>query len=71
MDIKSSLRQDAQIIREKYLKKPFPKGNVAVVELYLDNGISFGIGATSRAKSPISIPLSKSQGGQFEPIIDS
>jgi hypothetical protein len=37
----------------------------------LDNGVIFGIGATSRAKSPITIPLSKSQGGQFEPIIDS
>lgn len=29
------------------------------------------MGATSRAKSPINKPLPKSQGGQFEPIIDS
>jgi hypothetical protein len=66
------LRQDARIIREKYLKKPIPKGNVAIVELYLDHGVIFGIGATSRAKSPIAIlPLPKSKGGQFEPSIDS
>lgn len=30
-----------------------------------------GTGATSRAKSPTPIPIPKSQGGQFEPTVDS
>ena len=59
------------MIREIYLKKPFPKGNIAVIEVDLANGISFGTGATSRARSPTPKPKSKSEGGQFEPIIDS
>lgn len=59
------------MIREIYLKKRFPKGNVAVIEVHLANNISFGTGATSRAKSPTPKPKSKSEGGQFEPIIDS
>jgi hypothetical protein len=65
------LRLDANLIRETYLKKTFPKGNVAVIEVHLANGISFGTGATSRARSPTSKPKLKSEGGQFEPIIDS
>ncbi len=65
------LRSDANIIREKYLKKPFPKGNVAILEIHLTNNISFCVGATSRAKSPTMKPKSKSERGQFEPIIDS
>ncbi|GBF79059.1 hypothetical protein [Aphanothece sacrum] len=69
--IKTRLRHNAQIIRNLYLKKPFPKANVSIIEVYLENGISFAIGATSRVKSPVSIPQPKSQGGQFEPIIDS
>lgn len=68
---KIRLQNDAQIIRNLYLKKPFPKGNVSVIEVHLNHGVSFGIGPTSRAKSPVSIPKSKSQGGQFEPIVDS
>lgn len=69
--IKTRLRHNAQIIRNLYLKKPFPKAKVSVIEVYIENGISFGIAATSRVKSPVSIPQPKSQGGQFEPIIDS
>ena len=41
------------------------------IEVHLANGISFGTGATSRARSPTPKPESKSEGGQFEPIIDS
>ncbi|MGB5771363.1 MAG: deaminase domain-containing protein [Crocosphaera sp.] len=69
--VKESLGNDVVLLRDIYLKKPFPKGNVSVIEVYLKNGVSFCIGATSRAKSPVSIPKPKSQGGQFEPIIDS
>lgn len=67
----AELRSDAQLIRQKYLNKPVPKGNVAVIEVHLANGTSFGTGATSRLKSPVPKPKSKSMGGQFEPIIDS
>ena len=69
--IKETLEKDAKLLRDIYLRKPFPKGNVSIIELYMKTGIIFGIGATSRAKSPVSIPQPKSEGGQFEPIIDS
>lgn len=69
--IREYLSSDANLIRETYLKKPFPKGNVAVIEIHLANGRAFGAGATSRAKSPSFKPKLKSEGGQFEPIIDS
>ena len=42
-----------------------------MIEVRLANGISFCTGATSRARSPTPKPSSKSEGGQFEPIIDS
>lgn len=42
-----------------------------MIALHLTTGVILGIGATSRAKSPVSIPKAKSQGGQCEPIIDS
>ncbi len=64
------LRSDANLIREQYLNKPFPKGNVAVIEVYLSDGSSFGIGATSRAKSPVAKPKPRSEGGQFNAIVD-
>lgn len=47
------------------------KGNVAVAEVHLQNNIVFGVGGTSRGKSPTPKPNPKSEGGQFEPIIDS
>lgn len=61
------------MIREQYLKKPIGKGNVAIAELYLVGNIAFCAGATSRGgrKSPIPIPTPKSEGGQFEPSVDS
>ncbi|HBE16896.1 MAG TPA: hypothetical protein DEG17_10725 [Cyanobacteria bacterium UBA11149] len=71
MSLLERLRLGANLIREQYLNKQFPKGNVAVIEVYLSNGTAFGIGATSRAKSPISKPKARSEGGQFEPIVDS
>jgi hypothetical protein len=64
------LQKDARYFRETYIKKPIRKGNVAVAEVHLQNGVSFGAGATSRER-PISIPPPKSKGGQFEPTIDS
>lgn len=69
--IEENLRSNAKILRQIYINKPFPKANVAVIELYLKNGTAFGMGATSRAKSPSPKPKSRSEGGQFEPIIDS
>ncbi|WP_040957419.1 deaminase domain-containing protein [Planktothrix agardhii] len=69
MCIEERLRSDAELIREQYLQKKARKGNVAVIEVHLINGISFGVGATSRTKSPIPKPTSKSEGGQFDPII--
>ncbi|VXD23104.1 conserved hypothetical protein [Planktothrix serta PCC 8927] len=69
MCIEERLRLDAQSIREQYLNKRVRKGNVAVIEVHLINGISFGVGATSRTKSPIPKPKPKSEGGQFDPII--
>ncbi len=68
--IQEYLRSEANLIRETYLKNQFPKDNVAVVEVRLNNGISFCTGATSRAKSPTPKPRLKSEGVQFEPIID-
>lgn len=70
MNLVERLRLEANLIREQYLKKPFPKGNVAIIEVYLSDGTSFGIGATSRAKSPLPKPKARSEGGQFEPIVD-
>lgn len=66
------MKCDAALIRERYLKKPIGKANVAVAEIHLQGGIAFCVGATSRGgrKSPIDIPKSKSEGGQFEPAID-
>ena len=72
--MKEELSANAAYIRKKYLKKPIGKSNVAIANVYLSNdNVSFSVGATSRggAKSPIPQPLPKSQGGQFEPSIDS
>lgn len=72
--MKKELSANAAYIRDKYLKKRIGKSNVAIANVYLSNDdISFCTGATSRGKpkSPIPQPLPKSQGGQFEPSIDS
>lgn len=66
-----NLRKDAVLIRQIFLKKDYPRGNVAVAELYLAQGIVLGMGATSRAKSPAMEAKPRSQGGQFEPSMDS
>ena len=69
---KKSLPQNAEQIRQIFLKRDFPSGNIAIAEVHLEKGIRFGMGATSRASSPcqLSIPIPRSQGGQFEPSID-
>ncbi|MGA1283314.1 MAG: deaminase domain-containing protein [Prochlorothrix sp.] len=61
------------MIRQIYLRKPIGHSNVAIGEIYLDNGSCFGAGATSKGgrKSPIPQPPPRSQGGQFEPSWDS
>lgn len=72
--IKEDLRSRAAYIREVYLKKPIGKSNVAIADIYLSDGLAFCAGATARGKgkSPIAQPpLPKSEGGQFEPSIDS
>jgi filamentous hemagglutinin len=66
-----NLREDAGLIRRIYLNHDFPRGNVAVAELHLTDDICFGMGATSRAVSPAPKPIPRSQGGIFEPSMDS
>jgi hypothetical protein len=46
---------------------------VAVAEVHLQFNVAFCVGGTSRGgkKSPIPQPKPKSEGGQFEPTIDS
>ena len=65
------MRENATQIRQRYLKKPVGKGNVAIAEVHLQSDIAFCVGGTSRQKSPTPLPKPKSEGGQFEPIIDS
>ena len=72
------LISDAANIREIYFpeispnpNRPFPKGNIAIVEVRLEDGKAFGMGATSKARSPAPLPEPKSRGGQFEPAVDS
>ncbi|MBD2571022.1 deaminase domain-containing protein [Anabaena lutea] len=66
-----NLISDAANIREIYIEQPFPKSNIAIAEVRLEDGKAFGMGATSRAKSPAPKPEPKSNGGQFEPTVDS
>jgi hypothetical protein len=47
-----NLISDAANIREIYLRRSFPKGNIAIIEVRLEDGKAFGMGATSRANSP-------------------
>lgn len=72
---KEDLQNRAAQIRAFWLpNKPIGKGNVAVADVYLADGLAFCAGATSRGKgkSPIAQPpLPRSEGGQFEPSIDS
>ncbi|WP_204103859.1 MULTISPECIES: deaminase domain-containing protein [Spirulina sp. CCY15215] len=68
---KQLMSSDALLLRELYLKKKFPRGNVAIIEVYLADETIFCAGATSQAKSPSPKPKPRSQGGQFEPIVDS
>lgn len=69
--IREGMRQSASRFRKTYLSKPFPKGNVALTEVYLSDGVSFGTGSSSRVPGLAQKPLPKSQGGHFEPTIDS
>lgn len=71
--VKERLQQGATKIRDRYLNKPFPKSNVAIAEVHLNNEILFCVGGTSKGgkNSPIPKPKSKSEGGQFEPSQDS
>jgi hypothetical protein len=66
------LQAGAVVIRSVYLKKPVGS-NVAIAYVHLSKNVAFCVGATSRGanKSPIPQPLPKSQGGQFEPSVDS
>ncbi len=69
------MQASATLIRQQYLKgKPIGKSNVAITEIHLNNNVVFCTAATSKGgrKSPIpEIPTPKSEGGQFEPAIDS
>jgi len=74
--IEERLKNSATYIRDNILKKPIlkdrfpklPQGNIAVAEVYIGNVI-FCTGTPSNKKTLIPIPLSKSQGGQFEPTL--
>ncbi|NJL10870.1 MAG: hypothetical protein HC908_13790 [Calothrix sp. SM1_7_51] len=71
---KEELQAGAALIRGRYIGKPVGKGNVALAEVRLQANLMFCTGATSRGgrKSPIpQKPKSKSEGGQFDPAIDS
>ena len=68
---RDNLRGDAAQIRNIFLKRDYPRGNVAVAELYLAQGIVFGMGATSKIDSPAMEAKPRSQGGHFEPSLDS
>ncbi len=70
---KEDLQARAGDIRSKYLKRPIGTSNVAIADVYLSNNIAFCVEATSKggSKSPIPRPLPKSEGGQFEPSVDS
>jgi hypothetical protein len=69
--IKQRLREAAQQIRVRYLNRPLPHSNVAYAEVSIHNQV-FCVGATAKGgkKSPIQQPKPKSEGGQFEPIVD-
>ncbi|NEQ95717.1 MAG: hypothetical protein F6K30_03135 [Cyanothece sp. SIO2G6] len=69
---KEDLRSSAAYIRQVYLKKP-TGSNVAIAKVYLADSTAFCVGATSKGghKSPIPKPKAKSEGGYFEPVIDS
>ncbi|WP_414530002.1 deaminase domain-containing protein [Nodularia chucula] len=71
--IKARLSASAATIRAAYLKKPIGKSNVTVAEIHIQGDVAFSVGATSRGgnKSPIPQPKPKSEGGQFEPTVDS
>lgn len=71
-NIKKRLQADAALVRKIYLDKPFPKANVAIIELHLTNGTVIGTAATSRGgtKSPTPKPNDRSEGGHFQPIVD-
>jgi hypothetical protein len=71
-NIKKRLQADAALVRKIYLDKPFPKANVAIIELHLTNGTVIGTAATSRGgtKSPTPKPNARSEGGHFHPIVD-
>lgn len=77
-EILTDLQQYAQSVRTHYLKKT-SGSNVAVATLYLRETINpegftgLSVGATSKGgkKSPLDVPQPRSQGGQFEPSVDS
>ena len=68
---RDNLRGDAAQIRNIFLRKNYPRGNVAVAEVHLAQGIVFGMGATCKADSPAMEAKPRSEGGHFEPSIDS
>ncbi|WP_071189100.1 deaminase domain-containing protein [Trichormus sp. NMC-1] len=76
--IKKRLRESAAKIREILLSnkpistQPFPKvkNNVAVAEVQIGDVI-FHLEATSNKKSPIPRPKPRSEGGKFQPGLDS
>lgn len=61
----------AKAVRENYIGKEFPKGNVAVGEVLLPDGEELYEEGTSRERSPTPQPQPKSKGGMFEPSVDS
>lgn len=70
LSIATRLRRSAEMIRSFYLKKPYPKSNVAVAEVYMSDGSVFGTSSTSKAAGLAPKPLPRSKGGEFEPTRD-
>jgi hypothetical protein len=63
------LRQRAAEVRSVYVRKPWPKANVAALEC-CPFGARGRLEATSRENSPSPLPLPRSRGGLFEPSND-
>jgi hypothetical protein len=65
------LRVKAQEVRNEYVRKPFPRNNVAVLEyVSLVRQQPISVEATSHFNSPSPLPRPRSKGGYFEPSFD-
>lgn len=69
--LQSEIRTKAKSVRKDFLNRDFPSGNVSVAKAQLSSGMEICKEGTSRHYSPTPLPKPKSEGGIFEPSIDS